>query len=319
MAPSFIESVLQQQLRVWVHTWPAPSPQQIDIAKKGQKLGIRYDDSDGTGLVIKIINPGVFYATGSRSPLWSMHASFHFGDNKSTAMRLLYLSYGNAVVAILRSKYVLSSQLCNRIFPRQAGNPNNNSQQLASFTRVTRDCAQKARTASWSKIQIDGCLALDLVIFRLLIQRCSEVLPDEPVCVDSCFQSSVVSCSPESGGCFWFIIHEVLWDILVIWAVSVPATRNYDSGAAEVMPDDRIVVTWKKGIRKASLDIMVREVAWIRSNEQKWWLHFKLRIQYIYIYTYVCVCVWVCVCVNLYYIYIYHYRCILTRRFMGSN
>lgn len=34
---------------------------QIDIAKKGQKLGIRYDDSDGMGLVIKIINPGVFY------------------------------------------------------------------------------------------------------------------------------------------------------------------------------------------------------------------------------------------------------------------
>ena len=182
-------------------------------------------------------------------------------------------------------------------------------QQLASFTRVTRDCAQKARTASWSKIQIDGCLALDLVIFRLLIQRCSEVLPDEPVCVDSCFQSSVVSCSPESGGCFWFIIHEVLWDILVIWAVSVPATRNYDSGAAEVMPDDRIVVTWKKGIRKASLDIMVREVAWIRSNEQKWWLHFKLRIQYIYIYIYICVCmcVRVCVCVSIYIIYIYIY------------
>ena len=31
--------------------------------QEGQKLGIRYDDSDGMALVIKIINPGVFYAT----------------------------------------------------------------------------------------------------------------------------------------------------------------------------------------------------------------------------------------------------------------
>ena len=69
----------------------------------------------------------------------------------------LYVLHGNAVVAILCSKYVLSSQQCNLIFSRQAGNLNRNSQQLASFTR---DCAQKARTASWSKIQIDGRLAM---------------------------------------------------------------------------------------------------------------------------------------------------------------
>ena len=38
-------------------------PPQMSVSKKGQKLGIRYDDSDGMALVIKIINPGVFYAT----------------------------------------------------------------------------------------------------------------------------------------------------------------------------------------------------------------------------------------------------------------
>eukprot|EP00438_Fugacium_kawagutii_P035790 Skav235256 [mRNA] locus=scaffold874:23465:25247:+ [translate_table: standard] len=40
---------------------------QVEISKKGQKLGIRYDDSDGVALVIKIINPGIFYAAGSIS------------------------------------------------------------------------------------------------------------------------------------------------------------------------------------------------------------------------------------------------------------
>ena len=47
---------------------------QISISKKGQKLGIRYDDSDGMALVIKIINPGVFYDSimEQKSDQWVM-------------------------------------------------------------------------------------------------------------------------------------------------------------------------------------------------------------------------------------------------------
>ena len=52
---------------------------QIQIAKKGQKLGIRYDDSDKKSLVLKIIEPGVFYVPRNGRIRWVWFSKAFWG------------------------------------------------------------------------------------------------------------------------------------------------------------------------------------------------------------------------------------------------
>eukprot|EP00913_Durusdinium_trenchii_P013916 g13065.t1 len=59
---NMVEPHSPRQLAAWKQQEQRNRQFQINISKKGKKLGLRYDDSDGLALVIKIIDPGVLYA-----------------------------------------------------------------------------------------------------------------------------------------------------------------------------------------------------------------------------------------------------------------
>lgn len=58
---NMVEPHSPRQLAAWKQQEQRNRQFQINISKKGKKLGLRYDDSDGLALVIKIIDPGVLY------------------------------------------------------------------------------------------------------------------------------------------------------------------------------------------------------------------------------------------------------------------